>query len=230
MARRVKVDTRKLKEPDEFLSTSQRAYAWVAERRRPVLYTILAVVAIVIVTRGLATYKRTSAIKAQNLLYQTMKLQFAPPGAALPTDLVLQRYNEILRRYPRTPVAPIVKLQVGNVLYSQESYAESAARFTEVLRGLPADHPLRDLALLNLAYCYHASAQVAEAITTAQKVLDDPQSPVRDYAAFAIVRWERQRGNTVKAQEALQFIRNNFPGSPFLERLTEAETVAATTE
>jgi len=223
MPRRIKVERHRPEEPDEFLSGSRRTYLWISERRRPLMYAILALVVAIGAGRGVVAYKERAQLKAQDLFYQAFKAHMAAPRSGQSQDAILEGYNKVLRRYPRTAVAPLAKLQVANVLYWQGRYAEAAARFSDVLRAFPPDHPLRGLVLLNLAYCYYATGRLPEAIATAHRIVDDPTSSVRDYAAFAIARWERERGEQTRAQEALEFIRENFPDSPFLNYLRDGE-------
>ncbi len=221
MARRIKIDRTKLKEPDEFVSTTQRIITWAMERRRAIIYCLIAVAVVVGATRGVVSYKRSTINRAAILLSQAMRAQFSAAGSAQSQEEALARYTDILRRFPRTPAAPLAKLQAANILYSQERYAEAAAKFTELHRSLPTDHPLRGLVLINLAYCFRESGNLPQAIATARQVLDDESSAARAYAAYALVGWERERGQDAEARKILEFLRENFPNFPLLGRLTE---------
>ena len=149
-----------LKSPDEFLTLSSKAVAFVREHSRPFTYAGMAVIACLVVAFGVYTYLNYVDRKGQdayNKAYSTLNENMVGVKAdqeALRTSEGL--FKKVMDDYALSDVSRLAGPQIAYLKVLDGKYDEAIPLYREFLKGLPEKTPYRSLARLALAACFEA--------------------------------------------------------------------------
>lgn len=182
-----KYTRKQLKQPDEFITFSIRAWSFIQKFALQV--TVMAVVAIFIIAAAwIWTYfaeskaqKTTTAlIRAVDIYNQTVipmetkvpeTTEDGLPRFKTRTDKLaatVKEFSAITKKHSGD-LAQYALLLRGGVHYDQGKYTEAIADFNGFLKE--NDNPrLRDIAMENLAYCYEATKSLDKALDQFRKL------------------------------------------------------------
>lgn len=162
-----KVDRKKLlKEPDEFLSISDKAIRWAKENARLLIIVVAALVLAVACTIGIQAYLRYRTIQGAEALakvfpsYQATIVGQADDAAV---KKVIADLDKVVEEYGATPSGMQARLALAGLLLKSGDPAKAAFHFSELGDDPGAPAQMIPLALRGLGQCLSAQKKYAEA-------------------------------------------------------------------
>jgi TolA-binding protein len=166
------------------------------DQHRKLLLTVLAVIVVIWSSGFVWSWNKQQAVVRA---FQMLSVANTPT-----------QWDEIIKRYPRTPAAPQAMLALANKQYHNGAYDAAM----ETYRSFQKRYPKHDMALaaeLGLALCREANGAITEALTDFERLLTaHPKHYLAPQAIFGKARCLEYQGDIAGAREIYEnFILEN---------------------
>lgn len=216
MARMKKIIKKKLKEPDEFITFTERTYLLVTQHFRKI--AIGGIVALMIALSVFAyqkweTRKEEEAYRKFSLAMEIYQMASSPYREASPSvyKSLLEKFEEIITKFPRTSSGKLSFLYKGNLHLWLGEFEEAAKSYQTFLRKGRKEKLYRSFATEGLGYSYEGKKEYEKALQTYQKILEEGETFQLANAYLSIGRCYEKLG---KKKEALENYRAFLKVSP----------------
>lgn len=194
MPRKIKVVRKDADEPDEFISTSSRVFAYLKKNYRMAASAGGAVVLLVLITAGWNYYRAGQERAARNDLNQAVALYSmaaSPQGDTSPDQRyreALDGFNALVEQYPGTASAVEALFYLGESSYRMREYDKAIDYYTRFIDRSGSGNYLRSFALEGLGYCHEDKGDYTKAIDFYRRALEEHGNGVPDLLHIAIGR------------------------------------------
>ncbi|MFQ5911646.1 MAG: tol-pal system YbgF family protein [Nitrospinota bacterium] len=203
-----RIDRRKLKQPDEFITWTARVWRYTQTHRKRVASVAGAVLLLVILISAYWIYRERRETRAALLASEALA-GFAED----PTQPAL--FERILRDYPGTKGARLAQLYLGHVLYRKGEADRAAKVYGAVTEDSSAPESIRSQAILGQGYSLVILKRCEEAESAFGRV-PASSSLAKQEAFLAVGRCYEHKGDRGAAVRRYQEFARRFPRSPFL--------------
>lgn len=214
MAKMKRISKKKLKEPDEFITTAAKVLLWTRENLRLILTGIIvgALVASSIVFWRIKTERREAA--ALNSFHRALEiLTSAEDPSSKRYQEALDGFERIQREYPNSKAAQLAQLQLGQGLLESKQYDKAVETYRTFLERNPAERLYRLFALQNLGYAYEGQGDYQRALDSFQGLVDMGESFLRPSAYISIGRCYEKLGKREEALKNYRIFLEKYPES-----------------
>ena len=216
MAKKTKITKKQLREPDEFITVTQRAYQFIAQHLKRI-----ATGAVVVIVLLLAIFfylkweeqKEEKADRELNLAAATYQRVASPYGEISQTDYknVLTKFDEVISKFPRTSAGKLSLLYKGNICLRLGEMEGAIEAYQAFLDKGGKEKLYRSLAMEGLGYAYEGKKDYQKALESYQKVVEMGDGiPLAD----TYLNMGRCYEKLGKTKEALESYRNFVKVSP----------------
>jgi tetratricopeptide (TPR) repeat protein len=175
MTRTRKIIKKKLKEPDEFITLTERTYYFLTQHSKPVVAGVIIVLAIV---SAIFFYQRWEKKKEGNayqlfaVAAETYQATSSPYREASPEQYknVLETFDEISAKFPGTFAGKLSLLFKGNLLLRLGEFEEAIKSYNAFLQKAGKEKLYRIFALEGLGYSYEGKKDYEKALSAYQKI------------------------------------------------------------
>jgi tetratricopeptide (TPR) repeat protein len=224
MAAKKKTRKQLLKEPDEFITFTSKAIAFVTGYQKQISYVICTIVAIALIFFGYRFFEQRAETKAFTLLgqtqakYDTLKEKSSETAAY---RQVTEAFQSILKKYGGNAAGKFARLIYANISYDAAQYEKAIALYKQSLSDFKDDKFVYDMILCNLGHAYQRVEDGQNAAAYFEKAASATDSPIREDALFNLGQMYEESGEDAKGRKMLQEILNNYPNSIYFEMVQE---------
>ena len=214
MAKRRRISKRKLKEPDEFISTAARIISWTRENLRLILIGIIivALVAFSMVFWRIRTKKRE--VEAFNSFHRASEiLMSSEDPSTRGYQEAMDEFERIRREYPHTDAGQLAQLQLGQGFLEQKQYDKAVETYRTFLDNNPRERLYRLFALQNLGYAYEGQGDYQNALDSFQGLIDMGESFLQPWGYLHKGRCYEKLGEREEALRNYRRFLEKFPDS-----------------
>jgi len=214
VAKRRRILKKKLKEPDEFISTAARIISWARQNLRLILigFIIGALVAISLVFWRIKA--RNREIEGLNSFYRASEmLASAEDPSSKGYQEAMDEFERIQREYPRTDAVQLAQLQLGQGFLNSKQYDKAVETYRKFLDNDPREELYRLLALQNLGYAYEGQGDYQRALDSYQSLVSEGESFLQPWGYFNVGRCYEKLGKREEALKAYRIFLEKFPDS-----------------
>jgi len=216
MAKRLKV-TRKelLKEPDQFLSISQKVSLYASQHKNTLLIGTGVIVVFFGLLWGYRYNQQVQNLRMESLYLKMIKIHNQKPGKA-PQDTTGE-LEKLLERFSEGPQQLRASLLLAEEYFQNGRFDKAIALYTDVRQRSGTKDLSRQLASVGLAYSYEGKKDYARAIDAYKALVNQPDGfPLFDvYTGLA--RCYELNNDPQNALLTLREIETKFQGHPQLE-------------
>jgi hypothetical protein len=212
-ARRIKLDRKSLREPDEFQAVTTQAAAWVQAHRPVLVAAAIGAAALVAVLGGLGWW-RGSRADAAAVRFQSAYDDYKAARWAQAADA----FAGLGRDYGSTPYGRLAALYEAHALARKPDAAAAAATYERYLSDGPETDYLKQEALLGLGLAREATGDAQGA----QRALEEAAAlagPFTTDARLALARQLEGAGQADKAREQYLAVLKDSPSASLREFL-----------
>lgn len=212
MARRVKITRKSIKEPDQFLSTSEKMLIFCSEHKSKLIGGALAAVLIFTGLVGFRYYQNVNTQKMEALLFemQEIKSKADPKEPGKSTS----QMNEVLERFGEGSQKQRARLLLANTYFQNNQFDQAIPVYSEVVEKSRPGEIHRILARVALAYAHEGKKEYSKAIEILKSVLEEKS----DYPLFEIylslARCYELNQDSKNALLILREMKVKFPSHP----------------
>lgn len=211
-----KIIKKKLKEPDEFITLTERTYLYVNRHVRSIAIgagVILAVGLVIFFFQEWGKRNEGNAYRMLTSAMETYQMISSPYREGSPQEYkdVLERFQEIISKFPSTSSGKLAVLYKGNIHLRLGEFDEAIKAYESYLGKTGKERLYRAFAMEGLGYSYEGKKEYEKAIGAYQKLIDLGESFQLANAHLGMGRCYEKMGKT---KEALEQYRSFISASP----------------
>jgi tetratricopeptide (TPR) repeat protein len=209
-----------LKEPDEFLTVTEKTTRFIREHDREFKYITWTLAAILLIYLGVNTgmgYINKKGQSTYNMAYNLMRAQnmdLTPESEELKQSAEL--FQKVIEDYGLSKASRLALPELAYVKMVERKYDEAISLYQEFLDKAPDNSPYQSLARIAIAACHEAKGEFEQAIEILNQVTGQADDLFREQALFSLARVYRLDGQKDKAKESLEEFVEKYQDSPFL--------------
>ena len=215
MAKKIKI-TRKelLKEPDQFLSTTDKAMLFFKQNRSLVIGGVVGIILFGMSLLGYQNYQKSRTMKFEALYFKMEKIaeKGEEKGKKLQEQLI-----EIRDQIDEGPHRNRASLFLADIYFQNEDYDKAKAIFQEIeSKSYGLNH---EMAAINLAYTYEALGDLEKAIDLYKLAINSNSNFPLFQAYWSLARCHENNNDTPNALLILREMQIKFSGSAELKNI-----------
>jgi tetratricopeptide (TPR) repeat protein len=214
VAKRRRIVKKKLKGPDEFVSTTARMLSWTVENLKLILigFIIGALVVVSLVFWRIKT--RNREIEAFNSFYRASEmLMSAEDPSSKGYQEAIDEFERIQREYPHTDASQLAQLHLGQGLLNLKQYEKAVETYRKFLDNDPREGLYRLLALQSLGYAYEGQGDYQKALDSFQSLVAKGESFLQPWGYLNMGRCYEKLGKREDALKTYRVFLETFPDS-----------------
>jgi tetratricopeptide (TPR) repeat protein len=178
MPKMKKITKKKLKEPDEFISLTEKIYLFITHHSKFIMTGGIAVLVILSFLFLYNRWERRNEEEAyQNFrsaveIYQMVDSQYREGSGSEYKD-VLEKFNKIITTFSRTPSGKFALLYKGNILLRLGEFEEATKSYQAFLKKAGKEKLYRLFAWEGLGYSYEGKRDYEKAIQAYRKITEE---------------------------------------------------------
>jgi tetratricopeptide (TPR) repeat protein len=214
VAKRRRIPKKKLKEPDEFISTTARMITWTVENLKLLLIGII-IGALVVLSLILWRIRaRNREVEALDVFYRASEMLIsAEDPSSKGYQEAIDELERIQRDYSHTAVVRLAQLQLGQGFLNSKQYDKAVETYRKFLDSDPREGLYRLLALQNLAYAYEGQGDYQKALDSFQSLVAKGESFLQPWGYLNVSRCYEKLGKREEALKTYRIFLEKFPDS-----------------
>jgi len=177
MVKGKKITKRKLKEPDEFISLTQRAFFFITHHLKLIatggIIVLILLLAILVYLRW-EKKNEAEAYQKFSLAVEIYQMVSSPHRQGLTTNYknALEKFDEVIAQFSRSPSGRFSILYKGNIHLQLNDFDEAIKAYQNFLQKTGGKKLFHQFAMEGLGYAYEGKKDYEKALHTYQKVLE----------------------------------------------------------
>jgi predicted negative regulator of RcsB-dependent stress response len=213
MAKRLKVSRKDLfKEPDQFLSASEKVMLFFMANRFTVIFTIAGILIAGSSFFGFKYYQETSTLKDEALYYQIEKTINNNDNSTSETKAILEKMGD-------GPQKNRASLLIADSHFQRQEYDKAEGTYLMVMSSSSPKNINYQMAQVGLAYSYLSRTDYKKAIGIFKSVIDSNTSFPLFEIYFALSKCHELNEDISKALLVLREMQIKFSENPQVERV-----------
>jgi tetratricopeptide (TPR) repeat protein len=177
MVKGKRITKKQLKEPDEFITLSERVFIFVREHSKKMAgagVALLVLIVAIVLMQIWEKKKEEEAARSYGIASEMYERSVAQEREGSTQDYkeVLAKYDEIITKFPKTSAGGLSLLYKGNILFKQGNFDEAVKAYTAFLDQAGKERLFRYFAWGGLGHAYEGKKDYAKALEAYQKALE----------------------------------------------------------
>ena len=210
MASAKKIIKKKLKEPDEFVTLTERAYLFISHHFKPIAgggIVVLLLISLFLLYQRWERRNEENAFQMLNAAVETYQMVSSPyrDASAQEYKNVLERFNEVATKFPRTSPGKLALLYQGNINLRLGEFDQAIQAYESFLQKGEKGRLYRCFAMEGLGYSHEGKKDYEKAIHAYQREIESGENFQLANAYLGLGRCYEKLG---KAKEAVESYRS----------------------
>jgi tetratricopeptide (TPR) repeat protein len=177
MTKAKKIIKKKLKEPDEFITLTERTYFFITRHSKSIAIGGIIVLILILSAFFIQRWgekNEENAYQLFNLAMETYQMVSTPYREGSPQEYkgLLDKFNEVSTKFPKTKFGKLSVLYEGNIHLRLGEFEEAVNSYETFLRKTGKESFYRSMAMEGLGYSYEGRKEYEKAVNAFQKVID----------------------------------------------------------
>lgn len=224
MAAKKKTRKQLLKEPDEFITFTGKAIAFVTGYQKQISYMLCTIFAVALIFFGYRFFAQRAEAKAFTLLGQIQSKYDTLIRTTSQTEAygqVSEAFQSIIKKYGGNAGGKLARVIYANISYNAQQYEKAIALYNQSLSDFKDDKFVYNMILSNLGHAYQRVENEQNATAYFEQAASATYSTIREEALFNLALMYEKSGEVAKSQETLQKIMSNYPDSIYFDLVEE---------
>jgi len=215
MAKKIKI-TRKelLKEPDQFLSSTDKAISFFTENRSAVIGSILGILVIGLSFLGYQNYQKSSTMKFEALYFNMEQIAKESGEKGTNPQSQLEKIRDQIDKGPHRNRASLL---LADVYFQNEELEKARSTYQEIINNSSGLN--HEMASIGLAYVYEAMEDYKKAIDLFKLAIDSKSNFPLFQVYWSLARCHENNKDTSNALLILREMQIKFSSTAELEKI-----------
>jgi len=243
MATTKRITRKEIKQPDEFITFSARAFEFARTHTREIIIGVASVLALALLLWAVSAYSNKKEAQASRLLAQAQALlqpisPEAQAGRPVPVEgkadpeasaRALVLLQDVVDKYKGTEAGRVAWILLGQRQYEEGDFDAAIDTYERFLKKGGRKPELKAMAREGLAYAHEAKEDFAQAAICYEQLSKSSLTNVQGWAFLGMARCYERLGEVQKAIDAYRTLLADYPQHPKAEearaniaRLTQA--------
>lgn len=206
MTKTKKIIKKKLKEPDEFISFTEKAFIFITHHSKSIavggIIVLLTVLSFFFYQKW-ETKREGNASQLFSLAVEAYQTVSTPSREGLIQEYrnILEKFNEVIEKFPRTSSGKLSILYKGNLHLRLSEFEEAIKSYDRFLQKAGKEKLYRSFALEGLGYSFEGKKDFEKAIDAYQKILEIGENFQKANAYLGMGRCYEKLGKNKEATE-----------------------------
>jgi tetratricopeptide (TPR) repeat protein len=206
MTKTKKIIKKKLKEPDEFISFTEKAFIFITHHSKSIAVGGIIVLILILSIFFYQRWEKKNEGNASQLftlaveIYQTVSTPYRE-GSIQEYKNVLEKFKEVIEKFPRTSVGKLSVLYKGNLHLRLGEFEEAIQSYESFLKKAGKEKLYNSFALEGLGYSFEGKKDYKKAINAYQKILRTGENFQMSNAYLGMGRCFEKLGENKEALE-----------------------------
>ena len=206
MTRTKKIIKKKLKKPDEFITLSERAFHFITRYAKSIAIgggIVLALLLFVFLFQKWDEKNEANAYQMFRVAVETYRTVSSPDREGSPQEYktVLEKFDEVMAKFPRTSSGKIAILYEGNIYLRLGEFENAVKAYEGSLQKIGKGKLYRSFAMNGLGYSYEGKKEYEKAANAYREVIRLGESFQLADAYLGLGRCYEKLGKTNEAVE-----------------------------
>ncbi len=213
MAKRLKVSRKHLlKDPDQFLSASEKAMIFFMENRAAVIGGIVSIIVAGSSFLGFKYYQEAQAMKNEAFYFEMVKLVDNASTPASEAKLILEKIGDGFQKERAS-------LLLGDIHFQNQENDKAEELYSTVMSNSSKGQINHQLAQIGLAHSYQAKKDYKRAISLFKSVIEANSSFPLFQVYLSLSRCHELNNDVSNALLVLREMRMKFPEGPQVDKI-----------
>jgi outer membrane protein assembly factor BamD (BamD/ComL family) len=208
-----------VKSPDEFITFSSRAFEFfMAHVRELKIAGVIVLGLLVCYLAGYAylRYVNQKGQAAYNDAFYLLTESGEPEQYRENLKKAVEIFQGVIESHGWSDAAGLAIPQVAYGKFVNGEYDQSIKLYSEFKDEVSGNPDFATLSVLAIAACHEAGGDFKKAVDALKRVVDGPDNPFKESAAYSLARVYSLDHQTDQAQAALKSFIENYPSSPLV--------------
>ena len=175
MTRTKKIIKKKLKKPDEFITLTERTFLFITHHSRSIAVGAGIVLILLLCIFSFEKWEKKNEENAYQMFHlavETYEMVSSPYRDGSPQEYraVLEKFDEVITKYPRTSSGKIAMLFKGNIYLRLGEFDDAIKAYEAFLQKTGKEKLYRSFALDGLGYSYAGKKEYEKAVDAYQRL------------------------------------------------------------
>ncbi|HMK77394.1 MAG TPA: tetratricopeptide repeat protein [Thermodesulfobacteriota bacterium] len=175
MTRTKKIIKKKLKKPDEFITLTERTFLFITHHSRSIAVGAGIVLILLLCIFSFKKWEKKNEENAYQMFHlavETYEMVSSPYRDGSPQEYraVLEKFDEVITKYPRTSSGKIAMLFKGNIYLRLGEFDDAIKAYEAFLQKTGKEKLYRSFALDGLGYSYGGKKEYEKAVDAYQRL------------------------------------------------------------
>ena len=227
-----KITKKQLKEPDEFITITERTFVFIRQHTKKIAAAGVILLVLILAAVFFQMWEKRKEEDAARAFGVALEISGrgtaqAQESSAQDFKAVLEKFDEIILKFPRTSSGKISLVFKGNILLKLEEYDEAIKTFTIFLDKAGKERLYRYFAWEGLGHAFEGKKDYAKALEAYKKILDIGEGYQLAEAHLSIAYcYEKLNKNKEALENFKAFLNNSQKSSltnPILRKISYLE-------
>jgi tetratricopeptide (TPR) repeat protein len=201
-----KISKKKLKEPDEFITFTEKSILFLKGHLKTILSFAIIILIVIASLYFYFKWEESKEIKAQKRFNLAMKSYEIASSSNDDNSLkeyknALEKFNEIISKFPKTSTGKLSILYKGNIHLKLGEFEEAIKSYQDFLKKGVKEKLYRIFALEGLGFAYEGKKDFKNAIEAFNKIIEIGEPFETAEAYLHLARCEERLGRSKEAVE-----------------------------
>ncbi len=171
-----KIIKKKLKEPDEFISSTEKTIQFITQHLKKIVWggiiVLIVLLSLFLFQRG-ERQKEEEAYRKFSLVAEIYQMVSSPSREGSPSEYknLLEKFDEVITKFPGTSSGKFSLLYKGNIHLRMGEFEEAAKSYQTFLQRAGKEKLYRLFALEGLGYAYEGKKDFEKAVNAYREIL-----------------------------------------------------------
>jgi tetratricopeptide (TPR) repeat protein len=217
MAQETKLKRKDLKEPDQFLVTSNEFLGFLTQNKSMLISLLIGALVIAGGYMFMAYQKNSESLEMESLYFQMTQL--VEGEKELTGESLVSKLKSLVEQFEEGDQKLRAQLFLGDAQYQNKSFDDALASYKMVLDKAPPGTLHFYMAQSGMAHSYEAKKDFKNAIIHYKKIIDHPGESPLFYVHLGLARCYELTQDTQNAILILREMQTKFPKHAGLEKV-----------
>jgi predicted negative regulator of RcsB-dependent stress response len=209
MATRVKIKRKDLKEPDQFISTTDVVVAYFSQHKKVLVSGIAAFVLIVLAAIGAQYNAKVKSLRMESLYFEMEKVRSAKD---IQSAKVTDKMEKLLAKFSEGQQKQRATLMLADEFYRTREYDHAISLYLGLLGSARPDQISYQLANTGMAYSLEGKKDYKQAIAAYKTIIENPSGYPLFHIYLSLARCHELNDDQNGALLTLREMKAKFSG------------------